>query len=86
MQSTFDGLMIGLGFLLVLVCMGAILEILGQGTLFMNLGLLLNVPDMTIRFMDKGFLLLVMPPGAFLTLGCLIALKNVLSGRAQEPR
>lgn len=70
-----DGFMMGLGFLMVLVIMGAIREVLGQGTLFANLGQL-GLPDMTIHFLDQGFLLMVLPPGAFLTLGCLIAFKN----------
>jgi electron transport complex protein RnfE len=75
-----DGFMMGVGFLLVLLIMGAIRELLGQGTLFANLHLLTGLPDMTLHFMDHGFLLAILPPGAFLTLGCLIALKNVIDG------
>lgn len=80
LTSTYDGLMMGLGFLFVLVIMGAVREILGQGTLFSNLHLLTGLPDVTIHVADSGFLLMVLPPGAFLTLGCLIALKNVIDG------
>ena len=78
--SMLDGLMMGLGFLWVLLLMGAIREIIGFGTLFHNLHLLLGPmgENATIRFTDSGFLLMVLPPGAFLTLGCLIALKNYL--------
>ena len=78
-----DGFMMGLGFLIVLLLMGTVREILGQGTLFANLHLLTGLPDITITFADQGFLLMVLPPGAFLTLGCLIALKNAIDG---EPR
>ena len=80
LTSTYDGFMMGLGFLIVLVIMGAVREILGQGTLFANLHLLTGLPDVTIHVADSGFLLMVLPPGAFLTLGCLIALKNVIHG------
>ena len=76
--STFDGLMMGAGFMLVLLFMGAIREIGGNGTLFANLHLLTGSPDMTIQLSNQGLLLLVLPPGAFLTLGCLIAGKNLL--------
>ena len=78
--STFDGLMMGTGFLLVLLLMGTIREIAGNGTLFANLHLLTGTPDMTIQIADSGFLLVALPPGAFLTLGFLIAAKNVIDG------
>ena len=76
--AAFDGLMMGLGFMTVLLVMGCFREILGHGTLFADLHLLIGSPDIRIRLMDSGFLLAVLPPGAFLTLGCLIALKNYL--------
>jgi len=79
-SSTFDGLMMGTGFLLVLLLMGTIREIAGNGTLFNNLHLLTGTPDMSIQLAENGFLLLALPPGAFLTLGCLIACKNVIDG------
>lgn len=79
-SSTFDGLMMGTGFLLVLLLMGTIREVAGNGTLFTNLHLLTGTPDMSIQLADSGFLLLALPPGAFLTLGCLIACKNVIDG------
>ena len=78
MGSVVDGFMMGLGFLLVLLLMGAIRELIGQGTLFANLHLLLGLPPFTLRVADSGLLLLVLPPGAFLTLGCLIAAKNFI--------
>ena len=79
-SSTFDGLMMGTGFLLVLLLMGTIREIVGNGTLFTNLHLLTGTHDMSIHLADSGFLLVALPPGAFLTLGCLIAAKNVIDG------
>lgn len=80
LNSLLDGFMMGTGFLLVLLLMGTVRELVGQGTLFANLHLLTGLPDVTIQVADSGFLLLVLPPGAFLTLGCLIALKNVIDG------
>ncbi|MDC0068880.1 electron transport complex subunit E [Gammaproteobacteria bacterium] len=79
-SSTFDGLMMGTGFLLVLLVMGTIREVAGSGALFTNLHLLTGTQDVSIQLADSGFLLLALPPGAFLTLGCLIACKNVIDG------
>jgi electron transport complex protein RnfE len=80
LSSAFDGLMMGTGFLLVLLIMGTIREVAGNGTLFTNLHLLTGTDDMSIHLTDSGFLLAALPPGAFLTLGCLIAAKNVIDG------
>lgn len=78
--AILDGAMMGLGFLLVILTMGAIRETLGQGTLFANMDLLLGevAANWTIKVSENGFLLTILPPGAFLTLGCLIALKNAI--------
>lgn len=80
MLATFDGLMMGLGFLLVITLMGAIRELAGQGTLFASVQLLTGKAesDLTIRILDGGFLLMALPPGAFLTLGFIIAGKNYI--------
>ena len=79
--SAVDGFMMGMGFLWVLLAMGAVREILGHGTLFHNMHLLLGpiAENSTIEIADSGFLLMVLPPGAFLALGCLIALKNLIT-------
>lgn len=78
--ATLDGLMMGLGFALVLVMIGAIREVLGSGTLFANMQLLFGpgAADWHIDLMDKGLLIAVLPPGAFMVVGCLVALKHVL--------
>ena len=86
MQRSFlDGLSMGLGFTSVLLVLGALREIIGQGTLFDNIELMFGESTtwMTITFMEdyNGFLLAVLPPGAFLGLGLLIALKNVIDKR-----
>lgn len=82
--ALLDGAMTGTGFLLVIVIMGAIREMLGKGTLFAQMDLLLGegAAGWTLHVADNGFLLALLPPGAFLTLGCLIALKNVIDAPA----
>lgn len=80
--SAFDGLMMGLGFMLVLVVLGAMRELIGQGTLFDGANLLLGPWAAALRIevfsFDNQFLLAILPPGAFLGLGLLIAAKNVI--------
>lgn len=87
-RSAVDGLATGLGFLLVLVLLGAIREILGQGTLLGQAELLFGPfgKHLTLHLIDgyRGFLLAILPPGAFIGLGGLIAVKNVLDARAQR--
>lgn len=80
LHASYDGLMMGIGFGLVLVMIGATRELLGTGMLFTNMHLLfgsLAEHWQIVVFEDyKGFLLAILPPGAFLVLGLLIALKN----------
>ena len=84
LPALIDGFAMGIGFLWVLVLLGACRELLGQGTLFANTHLLLNltVPISGIRLFseDKGILLALLPPGAFIGLGLMIAVKNWLDG------
>jgi electron transport complex protein RnfE len=84
-QASFDGLMMGLGFAFVLITLGAIREILGQGTLFDGAELLLGDWAMTLRIevfhLDTKFLIAILPPGAFIAMGFLIAGKNVIDDR-----
>ena len=79
-RASYDGLMMGIGFGLVLVVIGATRELLGTGMLFTNMHLLFgSIAEhwQIVVFNDyKGFLLAILPPGAFLVLGLLIALKN----------
>lgn len=81
-QAAFDGLMMGLGFAIILVILGAIREILGQGTIFSGADLLFgewaSVLSIQVMKLDSQFLLAILPPGAFIAMGILIALKNVI--------
>lgn len=87
-RSLLDGLSMGFGFLLVLVTLGSLREIVGQGTLFSQAQLMFGeaARAMTITFSDSysGFLIAVLPPGAFIGLGLLIALKNVIDKRQER--
>jgi electron transport complex protein RnfE len=86
--SALDGIAMGLGLTVVLTVLGGIREVVGKGTLFSGLDLIFGegakslvltvIPDY------HGFLIAVLPPGAFITLGLLIALKNWLNLRAEE--
>ncbi|WP_448566096.1 electron transport complex subunit E [Thalassotalea ganghwensis] len=87
-QASFDGLMMGLGFLIVLVLLGAIRELLGQGTLFDGAELLLGEWASQLRIeiwhLDSQFLLAILPPGAFIAMGFLIAAKNKIDQMLAE--
>ena len=84
----FDGLVMGIGFCLVLVVLGGLRELFGTGALFANMHLLFGpvASDWQITlFSDyKGFLLAILPPGAFIVLGLLIALKNRIDQHLAE--
>lgn len=80
--AVFDGLMMGVGFTLVLVALGAIREVIGSGTLFANASLLLGEAmgflETTVIADYRGFLLMILPPGGFLALGFLLAGQRLL--------
>jgi electron transport complex protein RnfE len=80
LKSTFDGFCSGLGFTIILIILGSIRELLGQGSLCYNCHLLFGqlLPTITIT-KQYNFMLMLLPPGAFLCMGFLIALKNYLS-------
>jgi electron transport complex protein RnfE len=88
--SLVDGLMMGLGFTLVLVLLGAMREIIGSGTLFANAPLLLGESfsflEITLIQDYRGFLLMILPPGGFLALGFLLAGKRIIDKRIQKIR
>jgi len=80
--SALDGLFMGIGFLIVLVFLGAMREILGHGTLFDGMQLLLGPAAQQMKivvFEDyTSFIFAILPPGAFIGLGLIIALKNLI--------
>lgn len=88
--SAVDGLMMGAGFALVLFILGALRELIGQGTLFAHMDLLFGpmARDWTlVIFPDyTPFLFALLPPGAFVFMGFIIALKNSLEQRQARRR
>lgn len=86
--AAYDGLMMGIGFTLVLVLLGGMRELLGYGTLLSGANLLLGewatALKITVFEVDSQFLLAILPPGAFLGMGLLIALKNALNDRIES--
>src|SRR5690554_4616701 len=79
-KAGFDGFVMGLGFALVLVLLGGLREIIGQGTLFDGADLLLGPWAASLRMeliqFDYPLLVAILPPGAFIGLGLIIAVKN----------
>jgi electron transport complex protein RnfE len=88
--AAFDGLMMGLGFLLVLVVLGGLREIIGFGTLFAHAELMFGEGAKSLMLEINpdypGFLLAVLPPGAFFGLALLIVAKNWLDLRRPLPQ
>lgn len=85
-----DGFMMGAGFTLVLITLGGLRELVGYGTLLSQAHMMFGpaAGNWQINvFGDnyRGFLLAVLPPGAFIGLGLLIALRNVIDKRLAEP-
>jgi Na+-translocating ferredoxin:NAD+ oxidoreductase subunit E len=83
LPAAWDGFTMGLGFTLVLVCVGAIREVLGSGTLFNNMQLLFGdaAIDWKLNVLGDnypGVILALLPPGAFIVVGFLIAGKNYI--------
>lgn len=80
--SLADGFVMGLGFALLLMAIGGFRELLGQGSLFAGMDMLLGGdPVRGLVLADGGWLLAVLPPGAFFSLALAIAGKNVIDRR-----
>ncbi len=81
--SILDGFMMGLGLTLVLGLLGAIRELVGKGTILSGLDLVFSgMPKQLYTIPDyHGFLLAILPSGAFLGLGMLIAVRNWIEAR-----
>lgn len=85
--SIVDGLVMGSGFALLLIAIGMFRELIGQGTLFARMDMLFGgEPSRGIVIADSGWLLLVLPPGAFFSLALAIAFKNLIDNRRAEKR
>jgi electron transport complex protein RnfE len=88
LDSALDGFAMGLGLTAVLAVLGGIREIFGHGTLFSGIHLLFGEASKAwvIHVIPNyhGFLIAILPPGAFITLGLLIAARNWLNLRVEN--
>ncbi len=88
LQSMFDGIFMGVGMLWTLALLGGLRELIGGGTLFSGIDMVF--PGLqALQLLPKdypGLLLAILPPGAFILLGCLIAWKNWIEARAAARR
>jgi electron transport complex protein RnfE len=83
--SLLDGMAMGSGFALLLCALGFVRELVGQGTMFARLDLLFGGDPMPgLQVFDSGFLLAILPPGAFIALGLAVAGKNALDQRRKQ--
>ncbi len=85
-SATLDGLMMGVGFVWVIALLGAVRELVGQGTLLSGIEMIFpSLSGIQILPADyPGFLVAILPPGAFFVLGLLIAGRNWLDARANQ--
>ena len=88
LHSVIDAVAMGLGLTTVLVVLGGMRELAGQGTLFSGIDLVFGeeAKQFVLHVLPgyQGFLLAVLPPGAFIALGLLIAVHNWNKARAEQ--
>jgi electron transport complex protein RnfE len=88
LPALYDGLIMGVGFGAVLILLGAIRELLGTGALFADMHLLFG-PDaanwkLVVVEDYQDFLLAILPPGAFIFTGLIIAGKNLIDAQIKN--
>ena len=87
LSSIVDGFVMGSGFALLLMAIGGFRELIGQGSLFSRMDMLFGgEPVRGLVLVENGWLLLVLPPGAFFSLALAIAAKNAIDRRRKDAR
>ena len=90
LPSMWDGFFMGLGFTAVLVLLGAMRELIGFGTLFQQAHLMFGAGaewlQITVIENYRGFLLAILPPGAFIGLGFILAFKNIIDKKLEAKK
>lgn len=89
LPAAIDGFMMGFGFLLVLMLVGAMRELLGTGHLFADMNLIFGESARTWQLNVFGenypnVIFALLPPGAFIVVGFLIALKNIVDAQIKK--
>lgn len=86
--SIYDGFIMGVGFSAILVLLGGLRELTGTGALFANMDLLFGPEAANWKLVlvegYQPFLLAILPPGAFIFTGLIIAVKNVIDERIKK--
>ena len=84
-SSLLDGLAMGGGFALLLCALGFVRELVGHGSILARLDLLIGGEALAgLQLFDGGFLLALLPPGAFFALGLAVAGKNAIDQRRKK--
>ncbi|HNP36151.1 MAG TPA: electron transport complex subunit E [Woeseiaceae bacterium] len=84
-QSLADGIGMGAGFTLLLATLGFVRELIGSGSILSRMDLLFGGDPMRgLVLVDGGWLLAILPPGAFFALAILVAAKSVLDNRQRQ--
>lgn len=85
LASAADGVAMGMGLTMALTVLGLVRELIGSGTLFAQASLLLGpaFSFMEVKVVDDyvGVLMMILPPGGFLVLGGLLAVKRLIDRR-----
>jgi electron transport complex protein RnfE len=88
LPAMYDGFIMGMGFMVILLLLGALRELIGTGALFNNMDLLFGEAAKgwkLVVFSDyKQFLLAILPPGAFIFTGLIIAAKNLIDANIKQ--
>ncbi|MBK6511801.1 MAG: electron transport complex subunit E [Haliea sp.] len=86
--SMYDGFIMGVGFAAVLVVLGGLRELTGTGALFANMDLLFGPAAADWKLVVfpnyQPFLLAILPPGAFIFTGLIIAVKNLIDAQIKK--
>lgn len=83
--SFLDGIAMGCGFAILLAAIGAFRELVGHGSIMSRMDMLFGGEPLSgLVLVDGGFLLAILPPGAFMSLGLFVAAKNALDRRRHQ--
>lgn len=89
LPAAYDGFIMGFGFMMVLVLVGAVREILGTGAIFADMQLIFGeaARDWKLDVFGADYpnvIFALLPPGAFIVVGFLIAIKNFVDNKRKE--
>jgi electron transport complex protein RnfE len=89
LPAAYDGFIMGFGFMMVLVLVGAVREILGTGAIFADMQLIFGeaARDWKLHVFGADYpnvIFALLPPGAFIVVGFLIAIKNFVDNKRKE--